>query len=248
MSTLAISGWDKPAVTIQKTATEAKAMALEQSRAISEVKNDLEAQLASETLRDLKSLINSCESARTEVKAPVLDLGKRIDAAAKEYSQDLQSELSRVSRLVSGYQAEKHRAAEEARRKQQEELARIERERLEAEEKARREAEAAIAVAASPKAVAAAEVAAESAIIEATFRAEEKLAAVVPVEQPQKLEGVSVRKVWLFEVNDIRSLYAARPDLVELSPKNRDIKAALEAGAKLPGIKAWQENSARIRA
>jgi hypothetical protein len=116
------------------------------------------------------------------------------------------------------------------------------------EEKARREAEAAIAVAASPKAVAAAEAAAESAIIEATFRAEEKLAAVVPVEQPQKLEGVSVRKVWLFEVTDIRSLYAARPDLVELSPKNRDIKAALEAGAKLPGIKAWQENSARIRA
>lgn len=249
MSTLAISGWDKPAVTIQKTATEAKAMALEQSRAISEVKNDLEAQLASETLRDLKGLINSCESARTEVKAPVLDLGKRIDAAAKEYSQDLQSELSRVSRLVSGYQADKQRAAEEARRKQQEELARIERERLEAEEKARREADAAIAKAATPEAAEAAAVKAEQATIEASTVAQRRAEAIAPAPVVQKQQGVSVRPVWKFEVLDVRALYCGNPGFVELTPKAREINAAIAAGAReIKGLRIWQETETRVRA
>lgn len=72
------------------------------------------------------------EEARKAVKAPVLALGKAIDAKAEEFTQPLQAELRRVVALVNGFQEEQERL-----RREQE---RLERERvkaaLEAEQKA----------------------------------------------------------------------------------------------------------------
>lgn len=64
------------------------------------------------------------EEARKAVKAPVLALGKAIDAKAEEFTQPLQAELRRVVGLVNGFQEEQERL-----RREQE---RLERERVKA--------------------------------------------------------------------------------------------------------------------
>jgi hypothetical protein len=103
---------------------------------------------AAELLRELTAFTRTIEDTRVAVKAPILDVGKRIDATAKALTLDVQAEASRISGLVGTYQAEVRRQEEEARRRAWEEQERIrleaeakERAAREAEERARREAE-----------------------------------------------------------------------------------------------------------
>src|SRR5690606_28356344 len=108
------------------------------------------AQRAAEVLKAIKGFTRGIESARKDAKAPVLELGQRLDATAKELTADLEAEATRISRLVGEWQAEQNRIAEEARRKAWEEEQRIrreaeareraEQERLAAEQRAREEA------------------------------------------------------------------------------------------------------------
>lgn len=85
-------------------------------------------------------IIRRMETSRVEVKAPVLDLGRRIDKMAADFSQPIQAEFDRVKRLVSDHDAkEQARIAEENRKREE-----AERREREAAEKIRRE-EAAIA-------------------------------------------------------------------------------------------------------
>lgn len=58
------------------------------------------------------------------------------------------------------------------------------------------------------------------------------------ISQKPMVAGGSSRKVQDFTVVDVHALYAARPDLVDLVPKRREIGVALEllAGKPLPGV------------
>ncbi len=76
-------------------------------------------------LRELKEFTKTIEAARSEVKAPVLDLGKRIDALAKELTQTLEGESDRLGRLIGSWQAEQNRIAEETRKRAEAEERRI---------------------------------------------------------------------------------------------------------------------------
>jgi hypothetical protein len=102
-------------------------------------------------------IVKRMEASRVEVKAPVLDLGKRIDKMASDFAAPIQAELDRVKRLVSDHHtkeaariAEENRKREEAERKEREAAEKIRREEAakaeaiyQAEQKAIREAAAA---------------------------------------------------------------------------------------------------------
>lgn len=272
MNTLTVSGFTAPTVHLAQSALDAKATALADARGILTVTSDMDAVLAGDSLTTIKGLLKACETGRKAIKEPVLELGRKIDATAAEYAAELVAESDRLSRLVSAHVEKKRREAEEIERKRQAELRRIEEERLAAEREAKRkadeeaarlarEAQAAIDAAKNAeeaerikqRAVEAAERAKaeqERAAIAAEEAAKARAAQVMnaPVKAAPKIAGVSVRPVWKFEVTDIRALYAARPDLVLLTPMVRDINAAIADGVEIPGIKAWQESEARVRA
>lgn len=108
------------------------------------------AQRATEILKELKAFSRGIESARKDVKEPVLQLGKDIDALAATLTDDLAREENRIAGLIGAWQAEQNHIAEEARRKAWEEEQRIrreaeakdlaEQERLAAEQRAREDA------------------------------------------------------------------------------------------------------------
>ncbi|TXH59330.1 MAG: hypothetical protein E6Q97_00105 [Desulfurellales bacterium] len=250
MNTLGIVGWDRPAVVVQQDATVAKEAALESSRIIKTITNDLEAELASETLREMKGLLNACEKGRKEIKAPVIELGRQIDSTAYAYANDLEAEVYRVARLVGNYHEDQRQKAVREQLARQAELDRIEKEKREAEEKLRREADAALVSA--PTIEAAVKVAQETekavVAIDHAATAQFQSALAVPVAAPPKLAGVSVRPLWKFEVVDLQALHTARPDLVELRPRTALINSAIAGGTQIPGLRIWQENATRIRA
>lgn len=94
------------------------------------------AKSAATAMRSLTDFTRQIESARSVVKAPVLDLGKRIDGLARELTMDLQVETDRIGKVLGTWQAEQRRLEEEAQRKAREEEQRIWR-----EAKAKEEAE-----------------------------------------------------------------------------------------------------------
>lgn len=220
-----------------------KAVLLSASNEVTIV-NDLDTyEVASDKTRALASMRNAVEKSRKAVKEPVLALGKQIDAIAAEFVSDIEAEEKRIQSLMQGYareqariraeaEAEARRAAAEAQR-QQEEAARKLRE---AEEQARR-AEVLKTKAAQDKANAAAEQARVQAQ-EATRKAQEeqtrmleKSLASVAVAAP-----AGVKEELDFDLVDVAALYRAAPHLVDLTPKRREILAALKQlqAANLP--------------
>lgn len=105
-----------------------------------------QAQKAGAFLKRIADFTRTIEETRKTVKAPVLDVGKRIDAVATELTRDLDAELKRISGLLGAFAAEQKRKEEEARRKAWEEQERIrldaERREREAREKEERERKA----------------------------------------------------------------------------------------------------------
>jgi len=158
----------------------------------------------------------------------------------------------------------------EAERKQREEAARIERERVAAEQEANRKAYEALEAAKtkedagkveealrieSERAAAAAESNRIAAEKEAKERADqfERLRQQAILDgarsKPVAVEGVSVSSVWKYEVTDIRKVYTFNPELVELTPKAREINAAIKAGHRnIPGLRIWEEKGVKVRA
>lgn len=218
-------------------------------------------------LSDVKNFTRVIEAARVDVKGPVLDLGKRIDALARELTASLDNEALQISRQLGAYQAEENRKAEAARRAAWEEEQRIIREaqakQREAEEKARAEAERLAAKAARARTDAGRAKAEDEAILakqkadaEAQARADAARTAVIETRVtaaaaiPPKPAGTSIREEVCFEVEDIVKLYELAPYLVTLTPNTAAIKNALKVltpSQHLPGIRHWREQKAVVR-
>ena len=137
-SIILLAGIQSPATA---TSTEAARVKRDQllsiASGVTRVDSLLSAETAAETLRALKDFTRTIESARKDVKEPVLDLGKRIDALAKELTAQLEAEANRLGGIIGTWQAEQERIAREAREK-----AEAEERRLWEEAKAREVAEA----------------------------------------------------------------------------------------------------------
>jgi chromosome segregation ATPase len=136
---LAILG-DGYQIQITPEAERQKVTIISAARAVVAVTDADSCDIAQSRLRSLASVRTAVESSRKLVKAPVIDLGKRIDGIAADFVAEVIQEESRLSGLVTEYAREQQRIKREAELAAEQERQRIERERHEAEMAAQREA------------------------------------------------------------------------------------------------------------
>lgn len=136
---LAILG-DGYQIKITPEAETQKATIIAAARAVVAVTDPDSCDIAQSRLRGLASVRTAVESSRKQVKAPVIDLGKRIDGIAADFVADVVAEEARLSGLVTEYAREQQRIQREAELAAEQERQRVERERHEAEMAAQREA------------------------------------------------------------------------------------------------------------
>lgn len=211
---------------------------LERGATVTTVADRLDADDATNVLRDLKAYSTSIESARVAAKAPVLDVGRKIDALAKELADKVNAEAGRISRVLGAFEAEERRKAEEARHAAEAEAARI------AHEAERKAAEA--------RRLATTEEAADRAADAVREKAIEQVVAIRQAAAnaaPAKQAGTQVREDVCFEITDIRALHAEHPELVLLEPNGTAIRAILRANPnlKLNGLRHWREAKLNVR-
>jgi hypothetical protein len=208
------------------------------SQSITTVSDRLDADHATSFLRDAKAYLTGIEAARTRAKAPVLEIGKRIDALAKDLVAQVQAESTRISRVLGAFELEEKRKADEAR--------------WLAENEARRVADEALRKAAAARSSAPDALAADRAADVVTAQAAEQIVALKQAAAnaaPARQAGTAVREDVVFEVTDIRALYSAHPELVTLEPNGAAIRAILRANPNLqvPGLRHWREAKLNIR-
>jgi predicted secreted protein len=177
---------------------------------------------------EIQKVRSLAEKARVQAKAPVLEYGKRIDAAAKEFVAELDEEMTRISRLIGDYQTleqAKARAAEQAR---QAEIAKLEKEKAEA-----------IAQAKSHEAVDA---------IQAHYsEIAQQTAAVTAPPQPVRAEGQVVKTDWNITVTNPYELAKFHPACVKIEARLSEIKQLLNDGITVKGITATKVTKASVR-
>jgi len=227
-----------PEITVSEAARTERDQLLVVAHNVEVVATAQEAESAAETLKEIKTFTRSLESARAEVKGPVLDIGRKIDALSKEITAELELEAGRISKLLGAYQAEQYRKQQEAEKR-----ARDEEQRILAE------------------AAAKAKEAAEHSRTQASFdgkleniqqKATEQIAdlkASVAKAAPKTFAGTATREEVCFEVLDIEALYRAEPSLVILSPNNTAIRGVVKAypDKPIPGVRVWKESRMIVR-
>ena len=219
---------DATSVTTLATAKEARDALLKDAVAITAITDRMDADCAASTLKELKDFTKSIEASHKEAKAPVLDLGRKIDEVKKDLLTEVEAQASRLGRLAGAFEAEERRKADEERRKAEAEVMRLRRE-------------------ADMKALAAAREA--KSIEEASAKAEEIQAkaaeevAIIKQEQatqaPAARPGLALRKEIIVEVLDAHALYAEDPRLCKIEANVAAIKALIKANPhiKLAGIR-----------
>lgn len=269
---IAVAGIASAKVEIQADAYARRAEVIDAAKFCPSAVTDSDTQAeVTNAVRDIKRLLKEVEEGRQAAKAPALDIGRKIDAAAKEFSATLETEVNRLTGLLVGYETEQRRIAAEAEAKRQAEIRRqeaearaaqaeIERKAREAEqarlaaERAAREATNAEARAKAQEEARKAHEAQQQAVAEKAKQEEatklqqaELLRAPAPVVT--RAAGASVSAPWTFEVVDIKALHAAKPELVELSVKRSDVLAVIRGGAReIPGLRIYQDTKVTVRA
>lgn len=238
-----------PTLSFTEQAIRIRDDALADSALIGKVDTSEENDAATVAHTRLNDVLRAVEKARKEVKQPIIELGRAIDARAKEFVSELQEESNRVGQLTADYHAlqeAKRRAAEAAARAEQQ---RIERERIKAEREAAEEIERkrqeALAAAKdhdeldriNEEAAEAQRIESERLRAEAEQRAADA-AAIVPKQE--KADGQIVRHTWDFTITDIWTLARAHPTCVTITPRRGEIMDLLNAGVKVAGIDAKQ--------
>lgn len=221
-------------------------------------------------LREINRLLKLAEDGRKEAKAPTLDLGRKIDDAAKTFVDPLELAKKRLSGIHLRWVTEQQRIAREAEakrqaelRRQQEEAAAKQREldrqareaeaaKAEADRKAREATDAKSRAKAQQEAREAAEKATalgaqkQKEADAAKLAQDETLRAPAPVAP--KPAGTAVSNPWAFEVLDIKALHAARPELVDLIVRRNDILTRVRHGERdIPGLRIYQDVKAVVR-
>jgi hypothetical protein len=219
-----------PQIELSPAAFNARTLALEASGRIKAIASVADLDAAASALTKLKALTRSVEDSRKEVKAPVLEVGRRIDAVAKDYLTSLELEAKRLSVIVGSYQEAQRRKAE----KEREEAARVQAEAL-----------AELNVKQAEALEAGDEAAADDARAEAADKIAASQLAVIDAEGP-KPPGIVTRTSWKFEVVDITALHSARPELCIIEPNNAAIRAVVKTCAQIPGVRVWQEAGAIV--
>lgn len=217
-SLIKVGKLDEIEVSLLPEASDLKKHLLGEASGVEKIEDAFDAVCAAEVLKKLSKATREIESARKEVKSPVLDLGKRIDGVAKDFSGDLKEHEKRISRLLGSYEAEQRRIREEA--------ARRERERQEAAKR---------------------DLASEDEeVVKAAEESLEKSAAAIEASA-HRPEGTAVRESYQFEVTDINALFKAAPHLCKIEPDNAAIRAAIKKSQDIPGLRIWKEAKSYVR-
>jgi len=212
---------------------------LHQAGLVTTVTDRIDADDATAVLRSLKAFVSTIETQRKLAKEPALDIGRKIDALAKELAAKVEAEAARISRILGAFEVEERRKADEARYAAEMEAQRI-----------ARDAEAERLKALRAYTTAEAKDRASDAIVE---KAQAEIVAVRQAAAnaaPPKTENSTLRQDVCFEVTDIKALYADSPHLVTLEPNGSAIRAILKANPnlKLPGLRYWFEAKLNVRA
>jgi hypothetical protein len=222
------------------------------SSEVTEVTTADQQQVAVRCGKQIKQLLNEVETARTQVKEPVLDLGRKIDGLAKTYCIPLQAEIIRLTNLVTGFQRLETERLRKEEEKRQEALRKAEEDRLAAEQLSREAEKQATSDQAGLSEV-------EEAMLaeELKKEAEAKQEALVraPLPKANKVSGIVVKADQLqYEITDIHALYAVRPDLVELTGKRSIIRDNLDFlwyeqqnNKPTPGLRVWTDTKVSFR-
>tara|TARA_R110000868_G_scaffold93805_2_gene259377 strand:+ start:2281 stop:2976 length:696 start_codon:yes stop_codon:yes gene_type:complete len=192
------------------------------ARHLGAVINDDDAKQAADTMLEIKSLVRTVEAGRSDAKAPVIALGKAIDALAAELTDAINAEARRLGLVIGTYQIEQRRKHELVRQAAwQKEQDIISDARLE------------MATATYGDSVEQLETKTFEAV--ALVRASVGLAPTIA--------GTATRKQIQFEVTDAAAAYAAQPAMFTLTPNVTAIKAILKSQPKLvvPGLLHWVE-------
>lgn len=126
-------------ITVTPAAEQQKQVILEAARRVVAVTDQDSCDIAQARMKGLASIRTAVEASRTEVKKPVLELGRHIDGIAKDFVADVVLEEARLSGLVAEYAREQQRKQREAREAAERERQRIEREEHERKMAALRE-------------------------------------------------------------------------------------------------------------
>lgn len=233
-----LQGWKAPEITIGKEVMGTQLDLLTKSEPILHIATVDQQKSAVEIVREIKAITKAVEVARKEVKAPFLELGKQIDAAAEMFSAPLVEESKRIEGLLYSFQKklddEARKIREEAERKQREEQAKIEKERQEALSKAKTEEDRIRAE--------------QNAVEKERIAAVSQLQKTVSAPVAAKPTGLAKKRTPHFEIVDKFELLKARPDLVTLEVKTRELNSEILAGMKeCPGLKIWIEESTTVR-
>lgn len=220
-------------ISVDASSEKLKADLLSECRDYSVIADEFSMNCASDLASRMKSLIADVEDGRKAVKAPVLDLGKRIDSTASEFSTPISTEMNRVLGLIQGYLKKQRQAAEELERMRQEEIRRLELEKAKAEE-----------IVAAPFTV------------EESKQAQQTIAAVivakqavsVPIQAPIKPKGIVTRSVPKIQVIDLHEVYKHNLDFVRIELNQSAVLAAIRAGKiECPGLRITFEDQVEAR-
>jgi hypothetical protein len=104
-------------IEITPSAWEVRKQALEAAKPIRQVTTASEQSLAVEALRQLKAIRTGMEATRKSVKAPVLELGKKIDATAAGFLEETNKQEGRLQGMINHYQRKQleHKREEDER-------------------------------------------------------------------------------------------------------------------------------------
>lgn len=94
---------------ITPDAYELKRAAIEAARPVARVENPEQQLVAVAALAKLREVLKGMESTRKTVKAPVLDLGRKIDKIAHDFTEDLERQAGRISGMINHYQRKQAR-------------------------------------------------------------------------------------------------------------------------------------------
>jgi hypothetical protein len=233
---LVITPSAEPVVSVAAEARARRDQLLTEAGTVTTITDRLDADAALPVLRELKAFLTEVEDQRESVKAPVLNVGRKIDALAKELVADLKAQENRIARALGAFEAEERRKAEDARRAADAEAARIAYEAACATRKA-------VIAAPTPEAAARA-----SDDISGKARTEIATVKAAAITAP-KPAASQLRSEICFEVTDIKALYVAEPNLVTLEPNGTAIRAILRANPdlKVPGLRHWTEQKLNLR-
>jgi hypothetical protein len=273
---IVLSNVEKLIVEVLPSAISQKQTALVAAAAITAVSDTKSQALAVNALKELQGLTKAVENSRMSVKAPVLEIGRKIDSLAHGYSLELELEGARIKKLIADYQNEQERIRQAAERARLEELQRLEREvvavkakeeeakaeaaRLEAEKQKAWEAEfmaetdKQIEDASRAQAALMAQEAEadrqrqEQAAKAQLLAAQQKAVASAVIPTAHKPSGMSVQEKWRFEVVNLGVLYQHNAELVRMEANAAAINEQLRLGVReIPGLRIWSEKSVGVR-